>query len=514
MKLPRWLAKLAPPARAPVGEDRPLEPAAARTLGLKWLQEGDAERAEVALRLAVHSEPQAADAHLQLAEALRRLGKYEEALASCLDAAALAPHVAQVHNNLGNAYKDLGDVANAIAAYRKAIELDGTLAEAHLNLGTALHQQGAAAQARHCYEAAVGLTPGLAEAHLNLGYLEEQQGRAGEARRQYELAIAANPQLVEARFNHALQLLLAGEYGLGWEEYEWRMKMPQWRATVVTPSLPQWGGEPVEGKSLLLYAEQGFGDALQFVRYAPLVAARGARILLQCQPKMKRLFATVEGVLQVAGFDEPAPPADACCPLLSVPRILGTVHRIPAQVPYVRAQSHEVLRWKERLRQDGARLKVGLFWATESATGTASQKSLSLQQLAPLAGIPDTIFYSLQRGPAAAQTADPPLGMRILDVSAALGDFADSAALVGALDLVVTIDTALAHLAGALGRPVWTLIHTPPDWRWGAAGEASAWYPTMRLFRQERAGEWQGAVARLALELRALAERRATRPTS
>lgn len=421
---------------------------------------------------------------------------YEEAL-------ALDPSQAPVHNNLGNVYQGLGRAEEAMAAFRDAIAADDAFAEAHLNLGIALHQAGAMHEAAECYHAALRRKP-LAHASLNLGYLLEQQGDARGAAESYRRALAAQPDSAEAHFNHGLLLLQSGDFAAGWEEYEWRLKLPELAPFWPYQDRPRWDGAALQGRRILLYAEQGFGDALQFVRYVPLVAARGGKVILSCPPKLLDLFASVEGVAEMHDAGTPAPAFDACASLLSLPHLFRTtVATIPAAVPYLRPRPEAIERWRSRLA--GAGVKVGLFWSTEARNRMTPLRSLGLETLAPLAAAPGVVFYSLQRGAAAAQAKYPPAGMRVVDLAGELKDFADDAAVLANLDLVITINTSTAHLAGALGRPVWTLVHYPPDWRWLAGRDDSPWYPSMRLFLRGQAESWDSVAVRVGAALRAFA---------
>lgn len=435
--------------------------------------------------------------------ALQERGELAGAIECYEEALALEPSLAQAHNNLGNAYKASGRAEEAVALYRSAIDADPALAEAHLNLGIALHEAGQLSEAARCYRLALELKPALAEASLNLGFLLEQEGDARGARQAYRSAIATRPDFAEAHFNHALQLLQAGEFEAGWEEYEWRLKLPELAPFWPYAGRPRWDGGPLGGRRILLYAEQGFGDAIQFVRYVPLVAAKGGHVVLSCQPKLVKLFGSVAGAAAMHDTGDPTPEFDVCCSLLSLPRLFRTtLATIPAAVPYLRPGEAAVSAWKARLAAAGPGLKVGLYWATESKNRITPLRSLELKTLAPLAGVPGIVFFSLQRGAAAAEAARPPQGMRLIDAGAELRDFADDAALIANLDLVISINTATAHLAGALGKPVWTLVHFPPDWRWLAGRDDCPWYPTMRLFRRQRSQSWSDVVAqvRTALE--------------
>jgi len=508
MKIGKWFARLATP-RAGTEAERSAD-LLRRAAELQ--QAGDGGGAEECYRQALTLQPENADTgrrlahHLALrAGAYQERGEFEAAIESYEESLALDRERPQVHNNLGNAYKSLGRLEEAIAAYRLAIATDAGLAEAHLNLGVALEQAGEAGEAMAQCRAALALRPSFAEASLSLGFLLEQEGDAQGALERYREAIVARPDYAEAHFNYALQLLLQGDYANGWKEYEWRMRLPG-----LEGAWPQsWDGSPLGGKVILLYAEQGFGDVIQFVRYAPLVAERGGRVIVCCQPKLKALLKTVPGVSAVLGAGEPLPPFDVRCSLLSLPRIFGTtVDTIPAQLPYVRADSERSQYWKTMLEGDAGSMKVGLFWSTESKNRISPLRSLDLDMLAPLAGIPGVTYYSLQRGEAAGQATRPPRDMKLVDLTAQLGDFADDAALISNLDLVISINTATAHLAGAMGRQIWTLTQFPPDWRWLLGRDDSPWYPTMRLFRRERQDGWAQVVSRLEQALRQLATQR------
>jgi len=440
--------------------------------------------------------------------ALQERGELDAAIECYQEALALDPSQVQAHNNLGNAYKDLGRMHDALDSYRSAIAVDGALAEAHLNLGIALHQAEAFGEAAECYRTALKLEPVLADASLNLGYLLEHEGDARGARDCYRLAISARPEFAEAHFNYALQLLQSGDFEKGWDEYEWRLKMPDLARFWPHADRPRWNGSELGGENILLYAEQGFGDAIQFMRYAPLVAKRGGNVILSCAPKLMALFRGSSGVSAVHNAEEAPPDFDTCCSLLSLPRLFRTtLETIPATVPYLHPREELAEQWKARLAASGPGLKVGLFWSTESKNRMTPLRSLDLDMFAPLAGIPGVVFFSLQRGVAAAQAARPPQGMTLVDPTAALGDFSDDAALISNLDLVISINTATAHLAGALGKPIWTLIHFPADWRWLVGRDDSPWYPTMRLFRRGRADSWNDVIRRVGHALRQLAER-------
>jgi hypothetical protein len=265
----------------------------------------------------------------------------------------------------------------------------------------------------------------------------------------------------------------------------------------------------LEGRTLLLHSEQGFGDALQFIRYLPLVARRGARVFVECQEALQRLVQTMSADSTVVARGRPLPPFDVHCPLLSLPRLFATdLASIPRDVPYLHADAAEAGVWRERLADASASLKVGLVWAGRPTHANDRNRTMKLAGFAPLARIPGVRFVSLQKGDAAAEAKSPPEGMELSDPTEELHDFADTAALVAALDLVIAVDTSVVHLAGALGKPVWVLLPFAPDFRWLLGRSDSPWYPTMRLFRQQRAGEWDYVIAEVRSQLEALAEGR------
>jgi tetratricopeptide (TPR) repeat protein len=475
---------------------------AARELAVAWHALGDADQAEYFARLAIELQPGSAEMRLHLGNVLRGTGRREEALDCCLEAVRLDPAFAQAHNNLGNAYRDLGRAEEAVAAFREAIRIDPGLWEAHYNLALALREAGDRAAAAEHLRAAVERRPDFAQGWLDLGLLRYLEGDLAGARSHYDRAIAEKPDFAEAHVSRALHRLAEGDFAAGWEEYEWRLQLDYVRRKALFSDKPRWDGSPLAGRTLLLYGEQGFGDTLQFFRYAPLAAARGGgRVVVCCLPDLKALLARSPGVDAVLGFEDPIPPFDLCLPLLSLPRLFGTTQQtVPADVPYVHPDPAKVRQWAERLPADGAALKIGLVWAS----GPKSTRSIPLRELAPLAGVRGVSFYGLQRGDPAREADQAPGGLRVRDLTPGLQDFSDNAALLANLDLLIAADTSLAHLAGAMGMPVWTLHNAPADWRWLLDREDSPWYPTMRLFRVEQFGAWSVLVARVADALAAL----------
>jgi hypothetical protein len=326
-------------------------------------------------------------------------------------------------------------------------------------------------------------------------------GRFDDALKSFQKAVEIKHDLAEAHFNMSLTILLSGDLKAGWEKYEWRRKLTEVTGTYIFKKEP-WRGEDVSGKRILLYGEQGFGDTLQFIRYAGMLSGRGAEVYVECQPELVSLLSDLAGISCVVGRGAALPEYDYHCPILSLPGFFGTeIETIPAAIPYISVSPVKLSSWRDRLRGDGSRLKVGLSWAGRPTHKKDHYRSLSLSLMSPLGGVAGVTFYSLQKGEASLQSVSPPSGMKLVDYTSELGDFSDTAGLLGNLDLVISVDTAVVHLAGAMGKRVWTLLPYAPDWRWLLGREDSPWYPTMRLFRQPAPGDWQTVIAQVAASL-------------
>ncbi len=471
---------------------------------------GRVAEAEAFYRRAREAAPAAPEIPYNLALALHQQGRRDEAAASWRAALALRPDHAGARNNLGILLAEAGELAEAEEHLRAVLAVGVSHPALHNNLAVVLRDGGRPEEALVEAWRAVALDPDYADAHSNLAILLDEAGQTAAAVAEWRRALTLDPNHAQAHFNLGLALLRQGEMAQGWREFAWR-----WRggARHLLPrgfAGPEWGGEDLGGGTLLLYAEQGYGDAIHFARYATVAAARGARVVLEVRRPLARLLATVSGVsaVAVAGEDD-LPPYRAHLPLMSVPGVVGTtLATIPADVPYVRAEAGAAAAWRARLAEAlGPGLRVGLVWAGDPRPGDArahaidKRRSVALARLLPLLATPGAVFVSLQKGEAAAQIRDLPAALRPYDAMDEMADFADTAALVANLDLVIAVDTAVAHLAGALGRPVWILSRFDGCWRWLLGRDDSPWYPTARLFRQERPGDWDGVVARLAAEL-------------
>jgi Tfp pilus assembly protein PilF len=465
---------------------------------------GRLREAEPLYRQVLSSQPKNTDALYLLGLITQSTRRFAESAELFQRAVQANPKSAKYYVNLGLSLGGMGlrRTAEAIAALRSAIAIDPDIPEAWANLGNEFGNDDQYDEAMVCYQRALKLRPDYADAHCNLGALfQKTLPTLDPAIAAYEKAISLQEDFALAHWDLGLALLLRGDYPRGLPEYEWRWKTD----TVVMPRKfpqPRWDGSDLAGKTILLYAEQGFGDTIHMARYAPLVAARGGRVILECQPPLSRLLLNLSGVERIIPAGERLPPFDVHCPLLSLPLLFKTtVETIPASVPYLRAEPELVEQWSKKLPRDVGVQYVGLVWAGRPENKNDRNRSMRLKDFAPLAAIKNVRFVSLQLGPAAAQSRRPPPGLELIDFTSDLHDFADTAGMMAHLDLVIAVDTSVAHLAGALAKPVWVLIPTMPDWRWMLQREDSPWYPTMRLFRQTTRGDWNEVMQRVKLEL-------------
>ncbi len=453
------------------------------------------------------------------AQGVRHLGAGDAQCAqrSFSQALDIAPGFAEAHANLGWLLHRAGQLEAAEAHLRRAVQLQPHLAQAQLNLGALLAQIKHLDEAEQAYLAATRARPDDPAAWSNLGALYASTGRDTEAEAALQHALSLSPQHDKAQFNLSYLLLRQGRFEEGWRRFEAR----DWYAALAQRlPFPRWQGQPLAGTRLLITYEAGHGDMIHFIRYAPLLKAQGAaHLTLLCHPALKRLMALLPALDAVIGFDEALPDArwDCWTPLMSLPFHLGTrlgppSSNLPATLPYL--QPSQALRgqWHARLPKDV--LRIGLAWKGNPRFENDADRSLpSLDVLAPLAGVPGVCFVSLQKGAGEEEVRCPPAGMRWQALHRPLEDFLDTASLIDCLDLVISVDSAAAHLAGALGKPCWVLLPAyMPDWRWLQGRDDSPWYPgVMRLFRQTSAGHWGPVVQEVARQLTGFAQA-ATRP--
>jgi Tfp pilus assembly protein PilF len=409
----------------------------------------------------------------------------------------------------GMALADSGRFLEALASFDRTLALrpDDELAKVH-RTGT-LYRLGRFAEARPLAEDIAARLPDDAGQTASLGLVLQWCGQPDAAMKAYDRALALDPNDLTARNNKSLLLMYLGDLRAGWREYECRWRVEGFEPSERHAGRPLWLGESgIAGKTLLIHHEQGFGDTLQFCRYAMVAARAGARVVLEVQEPLAELLATVPCVDRVVTGEDPLPDHNLHCPTLSLPLAFGTtLDTIPAEIPYLSADPAKVAIWRDRLAALPG-LRIGLVWAGSSRFGSAEmmatdfRRSLPLHALAPLASIAGCSFVSLQVGPPAQQAKSPPAGMILHDRTSSLGNFADTAALIETLDLVISADTAVVHLAGAMGKPVWMMNRFDSCWRWLQNRDDSPWYPTLRLFRQTTSGNWDDVVRRVAAALR------------
>jgi Tfp pilus assembly protein PilF len=469
------------------------------------------EEAVASYDKAITLRPDYAEAYNNRGTALRSLQRPQDALASHDRSIALKPGYAEAHYNRGIACEDLRRPQDALASYDAAIALRPDYVDAYYNRGNALADLQRHEEARASYDQAIGLKPDYAEVHNSRGNVLVVLQRPEEALASYDQAIALRPDYAEAYWNQSLCLLLMGHFERGWRQYEWRKRRSQ--PIAVRPyTQPLWlGEENIAGKTVLIYWEQGLGDTIQFCRYAKLVADLGAQVVLEVPKPLTSLLADLPGVAKLTEPESALPAFDYHCPLLSLPLAFRTtLSSIPATIPYLKCNADKSRLWREKL---GARSKprVGLVWSGGFRPNQPELWSVNNRRNIPLARLaalkhPDIEFYSLQKGePAESELAELVRhnwdGPHIIDLTRELKDFSDTAALVDNLDLVISVDTSTAHLAGALGKPVWILNRFDTCWRWLLDRTDSPWYPTARLYRQQKAGHWDDVVQQIKRDL-------------
>jgi tetratricopeptide (TPR) repeat protein len=465
------------------------------TLGSAFLLAGQAELACDAYRAATALAPDFAPGWVGLGMALMHRGLADEALEMATRGAALAPGLAEARFVQGLAYAALDQPGVAVAALTNCLRLSPDHARAHLALGNALIDLDSISKGEAHLRRAAALDPALPEAHASLGFLLSATGQLPEAIAACDAAIALRPNFARAHWNKSVAQLLAGDFAGGWENYEWRKRHDRFARDFFTLPGREWQGETLEGHTLLVHAEQGLGDTIQFARYLPLLAARGARVVLACASPLIPLLAGMPGVAGVVPKDAALPSYDFWVDQMSLPRLFGTgLESIPTPDGYLQADPTCIAAWGPR----HPRPRIGIVWSGNPAHHNDRRRSLPTAALAPLIAVPEVTWISLQKGP---RSLEITLQHGVADLSRRLTDFADTAALIATLDLVIAVDTSVAHLAGALGRPVWVMLPHAPDWRWMTERRDSPWYSSMVLFRQDRPGDWDGVIAQVAAAL-------------
>lgn len=449
-------------------------------------------------------QPDYADALISRGELLMELKRYDEALVSYDRALALALDSAELHYNRGNALRALKQFDQALASFELALARRPDYAWAHSCRGIALHELGRYEEALASQERALALEPDSAITHSNRGVALYHLRRLDEAIASLERALALQPDLAEAHFAEAHYRQLTGDLARGWEKAEWRWQVEPLKSSKKrSMAQPQWSGaQDIAGKTVLLHSADGFGDAIQFCRYAPHVAARGARVILEVLKPQQELMRSLAGVTQILARGEPLPDYDLQCTLLSLPLAFSTrLETIPAETPYLRAAVSGVEAWNARLGPR-SRPRIGIAWSGNPVHHNDRNRSIGLRTFLPLLAGVDATFVSLHREVRAVDAAVLQERNDIVHFGEQLKDYADTAALMANLDLIVAVDTSVAHLAGALAKPVWILLPFMPDCRWLLDRDDSPWYPTARLFRQDATRAWDGVIARVRSALR------------
>lgn len=502
-----------------------------------------AEDAVDAFEKAIALDPEQPAAANNLASVLNDLGRHEEALDACVVALKKAPDFGEAHNNMGNALAALGRADDAEKSYRRALEINPAHATAYFNLGNVLADGDRLDDALEAYRKAVALDAANAEKHYNyantalkldrfedavasferaieideeyldaycnMGSALQSLGRVDEAIQSYRRALALAAEEDDAtdlHWNLSLALLQNGDYEEGWREYDWRWRTPTFAKFQRDWEKPEWVGEALAGETVLVHAEQGFGDAIQFCRFAPMVAARGGRVVLESRKELTRLFGTLEGVNEGIDLGQPVPEHDFQVPLMTLPRVFGTTLKtVPADVPYLAVP--DGARPDPRI-EEATGLKVGFAWAGSPTRRDNIKRSAPLADFAPLFRVPGATFFSLQVGPFRPELDDLDEGLGVIDLAGGLEDFGDTAAQVQAMDLVISVDTALLHVAGALAKPAWGLMSRPTGFLWMDERPDSPWYPTARLFRQPEPGAWAPVFEAVETELAGLAKKK------
>lgn len=477
-----------------------LKPDLAAAHGVKGaikLDEQSYQQAIAPLRRAIELEPSLWEAQINLSEALRADGDLEEARQIAARSVEEFPESAAAQNSLGNIFYEQRDYIAALKCYDAALAGDGDLADAHLNKGNALARLNRLDEAEIAINRCLALRPEDATALVNLGGVHQAGGKIESALELFEQAFALEPDHADAHWNRGIAKLLTGDLLGGYEDYEHRWRLPEFTAR--HSDIPLWDGGDLEGRTILIHSEQGYGDTLQFIRYVPMLAGKGAKVIVESHPPLVSLLIEVEGVSSVVARGEDQPAVDVQAPIMSLPYLFKTnLNTIPAEVPYLGLSPTVAIDLG-----DDSRTLVGIAWAGRPTHKNDSNRSMPLELFAPLAEMPGISLVGLQFDARFDERDRVSWGDDILDIRPQVDDFSDSATAIAGLDLVITVDTAVAHLAGALGKTAWVLLPFAPDWRWMLDRGDSPWYPSVRLFRQSSPSDWAPVMDAVVAALRA-----------
>jgi len=483
----------------------PDQPVALHLLGAIAYKQGRYAEAIESIREALARNRRVPQFHNTLGAVFRAMGRFEEAIVAYEQAVSLDAEYTQAYHNMGNILLLQGRYAAAIEKYERVISLEPQFVEAYNSIAIALQYQGEYAAAIEKCNQALSLKPDCPEAHNTMASILTKMDHSIEAIETYRRALRLKPDYAEAHCNLGITLLLTGRFEEGWNEYAWRLRTE--KATYPHRHyVPCWDGSPFMGKRLLVHYEQGFGDNIQFIRYLPMVKRRGGTVICEMLPPLIGLLRGFVGIDELSPAStkrDPAMEFDLYVPLLELPRIFGTtLESIPAGVPYLYTDPAKAQYWRQRLASRA--FKVGIVWAGKPAHPEDRTRSCHLRDFLPLSKIPGVALFGLQKGGAADQAEDLASEMAMTNLGGELDDFTDTAAVIENLDLIISVDTAVLHLAGAMGRPAWAILPSTPDWRWMLDRPDSPWYPTMRLFRQKSYGDWEDVFQRVSQELELL----------
>lgn len=471
--------------------------------GLRQHNARNYEQAEGLYRQVLAIDPTNSDALHLIGVLALHINRPDLGLDYLKQAIAINATVAAYHSNLGLTLQALGDSEGAIRAFDAALALQPNAAEVHNNKGAALEDLGRRDEALKAYARSCALRDDAAEPYNNMGTLFAERGEIDKAMGCFRRAMELDPKFGEPFMNLGMCLMLKGKFEEGLRHYEQRWHTRKLPLRPRGFEQPQWIGQNIAGKTLLIHAEQGMGDTFQFIRYAPLLARRGVRVVAEMQVEVIDVIRRMSSIAEVVVTGEPLPKFDWHCPTMSLPLAFGAnLSNIPANVPYLDADPDLADLWGERLGPADGMFTVGLVWAGRPTHKNDHNRSMTLEMLAPLAEIPDLRFVSLQKGAPARQAETPPAGMLLFEATDLIHSFADTAALLTHVDLLITVDTSVAHLAGGMGKPVWVFIPDPPEWRWLENRTDTPWYPSMRLFRRKGDEPWPNVVERVAVALR------------
>jgi tetratricopeptide (TPR) repeat protein len=468
------------------------------------LETGELDKAEAHARNAVSTDGSLLEGISALAAVYERRKDFDKAIGVLKDAEAMFVANPDWHVRLGCAYVMSRSHELAERAFRQALRLRPDFVEAMSNLGQVLFQLGRLEEAEAVLTQALEIRPGMKEGYVNLANVLIAKCNHHGALRCIDALLALDPECASGHFLRGLALLVEGNLIDGWKEYDWRWKTQEYRLRTTNSSIPEWRGEALAGRTLLVHVEQGIGDTLQFVRYIPMIEKDGGHVILEVQPPLERLLTGIPNMDSLLIKGAPWPNVELRVPLLNIPGVFQTtLETIPAAVPYLYADPNIVPSWQAKAFSLGSGFKVGLVWAGNPDHANDHNRSMLLSELAPLADVAGVTWISLQKGPAADQIGNGSPFPALIDWTADLNDYADSAALIEQLNLVISVDTSVVHLAGGMNRPVWAMIPYAPDWRWLLDRSDSPWYPSMRLFRQRERGNWDQVVTEVAQALKA-----------